>query len=247
MSSAAQPILVQIGLAITLESPLCVGATGSSSGIADKELQRDGWGRPMIPGSQIKGRLRHACEQVSRALGHKVCEAPYRDRMCPDTPHSIGRTATEFFHQRRAGKKNPPQCYICALFGSPTYPSPLLFSDAIDTAGRAEAPTAIVERVSRLRPGIGIDRQRRTVRDELLFITETTPAGITLHGTITGRWWNTEIAEVRRLLGLLVAGARLAKRWGGGSSRGLGWSTVEMDVSVNGTAIDDLLQEVHRL
>lgn len=246
MSDTLQPTVVQINLAITLETPLCVGAAGNSGGIADKELQRDGWGRPMIPGSQIKGRLRHACEQVARALQLPVCEAPYPDRMCPNGPSDppIRRTATEAFHQRRAGRVNAPQCHICALFGSPTYPSPLLFGDAIDTAGRSETPTAIVERVSRLRPGIGIDRQRRTVREEVLFITETTTTGITLHGTITGRWWNTDRDDVRGLLGLLAAGARLTTRWGGGSSRGLGWSTVEMGVSLNGEAIDDLLQEV---
>jgi CRISPR/Cas system CSM-associated protein Csm3 (group 7 of RAMP superfamily) len=246
MSDAPQPTVVQIELAITLLTPLCVGAAGSSGGIADKELQRDGWGRPMIPGSQIKGRLRHACEQVVRALNYRVCEAPYPDRMCPSDPN-IDREATEAFHQRRAGGTTAPQCHICALFGSPTYPSPLLFGDAIDTAGRSDPPTQIVERMSQLRPGIGIDRQRRTVREEVLFITETTTSGVTLHGTITGRWWNTKLEDLRPLLGLLAAGARLTTRWGGGSSRGLGWAAVEMGVSLNGEAIDDLLQEVHAL
>lgn len=243
MSSAPQPTVVQIDLSITLETPLCVGSAGSSGGIADKELQRDGWGRPMVPGSQIKGRLRHACEQIARALQLPVCEAPYPDRMCPSDP-AVSRTATEAFHQRRTGGISAPQCHICALFGSPTYPSPLVFGDAIDLGGRSAPPTAIVERVSRLRPGIGIDRQRRTVREEVLFITETTTAGITLHGTIAGRWWNTDPAEVRRLLGLLAAGSRLTTRWGGGSSRGLGWSAVEIRVALNGEASADLLQEV---
>jgi CRISPR/Cas system CSM-associated protein Csm3 (group 7 of RAMP superfamily) len=245
MRKVSQPsAIVQINLAITLLSPLCVGATGSSGGIADKELQRDGWGRPMIPGSQIKGRLRHACEQVARSLGYRVCEAPYADRMCPAWIEC--RTSEAAQRQWIGEQREPHQCIVCALFGSPSYPSPLLFSDAIETGGSAEPPSSVVERISQLRPGIGIDRQRRTVREELLFVTETTTTGITLYGTITGRWWTTPAGEVRQLLGLLAAGARLSTRWGGGSSRGLGWAAVQMRFSLNNEAIDDPLQEVFK-
>ncbi|HEX6290113.1 MAG TPA: RAMP superfamily CRISPR-associated protein [Herpetosiphonaceae bacterium] len=244
MSQAAPSTAVAIGLTITLITPLCVGATGSSGGVADNELQRDGWGRPIIPGSQIKGRLRHACAQVARALGYPLCDAPYADRMCPSDA-AIARAATEAFHRQRALARTamPRQCDVCALFGSPTYPSPLRFGDAIHRAGAPE-PEQPVERERLLRPGIGIDRQRRTVRDELLFLTETTPAGITLDGAISGRWWETEASEIRRLLGLLVAGASLTARWGGGSSRGLGWSAVALQVTIDDQPVDDLLADL---
>ncbi|PDW00304.1 hypothetical protein CJ255_20815 [Candidatus Viridilinea mediisalina] len=42
-------------MTLTSHSALSVGAGGSSGTLADKSIVRDGWGRPLIPGSQLKG------------------------------------------------------------------------------------------------------------------------------------------------------------------------------------------------
>jgi hypothetical protein len=75
---------------------------------------------------------------------------------------------------------------------------------------------------------VGIDRRRRTALEQVLYLTETTDTGMTFHGTIRGRWLATPRDQVEQLIGLLLAGLTLTTRWGGGSSRGLGWSQVEV-------------------
>ena len=67
-NSENNDIRVQIELTITLNTPLSVGAAGSRGGLADKHIMLDGKGQPLIPGSQIKGRIRHACERVASGI-----------------------------------------------------------------------------------------------------------------------------------------------------------------------------------
>lgn len=250
MSAAARSTSLQVDLTITLATPLSVGASGSSGGMADKSLLRDGSGNPIIPGSQIKGRLRHACERIARALACPVCGSPVPDAMCPHDG-SVTREATEELHRYRA-RDNTRQCVVCAVFGSPTYPSPLSFGDAVmlkpgtDEPLRGHVP-GIGE--GRLRPGVGIDRRRRTTLENVLFFVETTDAGVALRSTIQGRWWETPPEAVRPLAGLLVAGARLTARWGGGSSRGLGWAETKVSARIDGVEqqADALMEEVATL
>lgn len=242
-----QPIAVQITLTITLQTPLCVGAAGSAGGYIDKTFQRNGSGVPIIPGSQIKGRLRHACEQVLRAAGHLLCNAPYPVEMCPDAD-GVTRHATEELHLARMvhnrGKAEARQCIVCALFGSPTYPGPLRFSDATPLAARGGRIAALHPQI---RPAVGLDRRRRVAADQLLFLTETVGAGTVFTGSITGMWYTTPTAEVRRLISLLVAAAPHVTRWGGGSSRGLGWAEVGIAAMLNDEPIADVFAEVEQL
>ncbi len=253
---------VDIRLAITLLTPACVGAAGSGGGIADKTLLRDGWNRPIIPGSQLKGRVRHACERLSAALGQPVCGAPYGEAMCPHTT-SITRQSREPLDLVR-GPGPRPQCAVCAIFGSALYPSPLTFSDLIFTpatiptqtitsarpAYRSPVPKLPVPGAERVRPGIAIDRRRRTVQEEVLYLTETTDAGEVFRGSIRGQWRATPVSEARSLVALLLSGIQQTTRWGGGSSRGLGWASVQIEqLAIDGAPADakELLEEVQRL
>ena len=253
---------VDIRLAITLLTPACVGAAGSGGGIADKTLLRDGWNRPIIPGSQLKGRVRHACERIAAALGQPICGAPYAEAMCPHTTE-IKRLSREPLDLMR-GPGARPQCAVCAIFGSALYPSPLMFSDLIFTpatiptqaiaatrpAHLPPVPLSPVPAAERVRPGIAIDRRRRTVQEEVLYLTETTDAGEVFRGAIRGQWRATPAAEARSLVALLVAGIQQTTRWGGGSSRGLGWASVQLEqLTIDGvdTRAAALLEEVQRL
>lgn len=233
-------IRVQIELTITLKTPLSVGTAGSRGGLADKHIMRDGKGHPLIPGSQIKGRLRHACERVASALNLPICKAPVAETMCPDyKKSSITRKPTETHHTYRLkeGKKDDGrQCVVCAIFGSPTYPCMLTFGDALVT----EEDEYALE--GQLRTGVGLDRRRRTALEQALFVIETTRAGLQFKSTIRGTWYETDRQKVEELIGLLIAGTKLATRWGGGSSRGLGWATVTPQVRIN-----DLEQDINLL
>lgn len=55
-----------------IDTALCVGAGGSSGSLVDKPIVRNAQGQLLIPGSEIKGRLRHECEKLARALGWQI-------------------------------------------------------------------------------------------------------------------------------------------------------------------------------
>lgn len=141
---------IRIELSITLTTALCVGAGGSTGTIADKTITRDALGRPIIPGSQVKGKARWAAEQLLRGLGETI-PAPFDADIERKTP-------------------------IRAIFGSPQHPSPLRFADLIATATVQEARESLL---TRLRPSVSIDRRRGTAADERLLMMETVRPGLT--------------------------------------------------------------------
>lgn len=98
-------IPVNMSLTVVAETAFSIGAGGSAETLADTHIVRDGWGRPIIPGSQVKGRIRHTAEAIARSLGLTVQEDFYDD----ESPDNI----------------------IRALFGSPKQQSPLYFADLI--------------------------------------------------------------------------------------------------------------------
>jgi len=74
------------------------------------------------------------------------------------------------------------------------------------------------------RPGIGVNRRRGVVKEQLLFFIETSPLGAQFHSdeAIVG-----EVAE-EKYLQLLLAGLFFIKSWGGCRSRGLGWAEIKV-------------------
>lgn len=184
---------VRFDISITTVSALSVGAGGSSGTLADKSIVRNGRGQPIIPGSQLKGRLRHAAEAVLRRLGHNVPD------VFADSPHDDGKIAT--------------------IFGIPNRRSPLRFNDLV-----CIADSSIARDLAEIRPSVSVNRRRGTAEDARLFYQETAHASLVYQGTISGRL--DKLADVA----LLWAALRLSRRWGGGSSRGLGWADVAVTV-----------------
>jgi CRISPR/Cas system CSM-associated protein Csm3 (group 7 of RAMP superfamily) len=206
---------IRITLTIVSLSPLSVGAGGSAGIRADKTIVRDGWNRPIIPGSQVKGKARWAAEQILRGLGHLI----------PDP----------FASHEQVEQPTP----IRVLFGSPAHCSPLRFADLPGMVGPVEQAallrTSSEQHQSQIRPSVAINRRRGTAEDQRLLFQETA-----LEGTRFG----AERAVVGTLpdvehVALLWAALRLATRWGGAKSRGLGWSVVEAQVFADGEQLDD--------
>jgi CRISPR/Cas system CSM-associated protein Csm3 (group 7 of RAMP superfamily) len=129
-----------------LDSALCIGAGGSSGSLADKPIVRNAEGRLIIPGSHLKGRLRHECEKLARALGLTVSESPNPGQML-----------------------QTPDCVVSKIFGNPKVPSRLKVDDLICAAGRDDLPLEVI------RPGVTINRRRGTAADEKLYFLETSP------------------------------------------------------------------------
>ena len=202
---------IEVNLIITALTALSVGAGGSSGTLADKSILRDGWGRPIIPGSQVKGKVRHAAEAIARALSLPVADG---------------------FDQIQA------DCVVQSIFGAPgKNRSPLCFNDL---ALRESTPVDRIDpatplRQGALRPSVSINRRRGTAEDERLLIQETTADGVVFANAraIAG------VLPDERSLALLVAALRLTTRWGGAKSRGLGWAHVEVSARYGNADFDD--------
>ncbi|PDW04094.1 RAMP superfamily CRISPR-associated protein [Candidatus Viridilinea mediisalina] len=200
---------LQISMTITSHSALSVGAGGSSGTLADKSIVRDGWGRPLIPGSQLKGKLRWAAEQLLRGMGE-------------DIPTPFAGAAREELATA-----------VRALFGSPQQRSPLHFADLPGVVGPLDQIAALrdqaEQRRSQIRPSVTINRHRGTAADQLLTFQEVAPEYLRFHNerAIIGQIVSMEHAA------LLWAAARLTTRWGGASSRGLGWASTALVVQVD--------------
>lgn len=196
-------VRIQVTLRMTNAFNIGTGALAGSP--ADKPLLRERRGFPYIPGSTLKGRLRHACEALARTLGEKVCDSPVAEWMCPDNAEvGIGQL-----------------CPACRLFGAPWHASPLRFSDLtlispVKSGGEAKRVR------TDLRHGVSLSRQRRVAEEDLLYTTEIfLPGGqVAFAGWITG-----DIPE--QDLPLLLGGLASLYALGGRKTGGLGWMTVE--------------------
>jgi len=227
---------VEIGLTLTFRTPPSVGAGGASGTLADKVITRNARGQFIIPASQLKGKLRHACEQLLRARDAPLCRPPHPDRMCPQVEEDGGRPLPMINEQ--------PLCLLCQVFGAPSRPSRLRFHDLV--ALRADLPHET------LRPMVSLNRHRRTAEEQRLFLVETAPhLGSAAEGLEFGN--STAITgdlDDRSHLHLLLAGFKLIFTWGGGSSRGLGWGEVTWQVRLGDESLGKIevsKEEVEKL
>lgn len=221
---------VEIDLTLECATPPSVGAGGAQGTLADKVVTRDARGRFVIPASQIKGKLRHACEQLLRAQGVPLCRAPLPERMCPQVEDDGGRPLPEIDGQ--------PCCLLCQIFGSPGYPSRLRFHDLV-----VKDFELMPEET--LRPMVSLNRRRRTAEAQRLFLVETAPNfnGLQFVGAeaVTGHVRDPEHFH------LILAGLKMPFAWGGGASRGLGWGKLEAKARLGGEEKKLDIEEVRRL
>ncbi len=209
---------IEVALTVVVETGLSVGGSGSSGVRADKTIQRNGREQPIIPASQVKGRLRHTCETIMRAAGITICRPPDPETTCPHQP-GIGKPGID-----------NSSCPLCLIFGSAWQNSPLRFRDLVYKEPVKIAPD------SAIRPGIGLERRRGVAQEGLLFFTETT-----LPGTSPAFYCDTAITGLLKEEGpalLLLAGLDLIPHWGGGKSRGMGWAITETEARFNGQSLN---------
>jgi CRISPR/Cas system CSM-associated protein Csm3 (group 7 of RAMP superfamily) len=197
---------ILIELTVSFDGAFNVGGGALGGSLARRPLLTDWRGLPVVPGSSLKGRLRHTCKQLVEGIGtEKTCAAPRPEAMCPNGP-----TPGEF-------------CPICRLFGSNNKPSALIFSDLSLT--EPDFLTRGVPPPTSLRYGVGISRRRGVAADQLLYDTEVFLPGSTLgfRGEISGE-------ADKEDLGLLVAGLENLITLGGGKTAGLGWCEVDFEL-----------------
>jgi CRISPR/Cas system CSM-associated protein Csm3 (group 7 of RAMP superfamily) len=140
---------IEVSLEVLSETPVSVGAGGSAGTLADKVIARDSRNLPIIPGSQVKGRVRHAAEAIARSLGLPV-------------PRGFDDNA---------------DTAIRRIFGSPQYRAPLHFASLVSVLGEP-SQIGPEQRLSHIRPSVAINRRRGTADDERLLFQETALEGM---------------------------------------------------------------------
>jgi CRISPR-associated protein Csm3 len=204
--------LVLFDYRLTCRTGLHIG-TGKSADLtgSDQPVLRDRAGRPLVPGSSLRGVLRAGIEAFCNSLGlHAVCKMA--EETPPDPSDEFGRRWRELDLVKR-------------LFGAAaeerggfSYGSRLQISDAL-----CEEDVPI-----ELRDGVGIDREKRTAAPSVKYDLEVVPAGTRFTGHI--RFKNPadyELGLLAQALWMLDQGLLLL---GGKSARGLGWLQVEVSV-----------------
>ncbi|MFB2918444.1 RAMP superfamily CRISPR-associated protein [Aerosakkonema funiforme] len=203
-----------LSITAVIDSALCVGAGGTSGTLADKPIVRTATGKLLIPASQFKGRLRHECEKIARGLHWKICESPNPQTMCPQRAKFPENEEIKFHrpdYQVEGDERY--HCLICQIFGNPALPSRLLFDDLICNEKAENLPEV-------LRPGVTINRRRRTSEDQKLFLLETSPANIQLEFSSHIHFLPDCPAYTKPLL---FAALHHIHALGGSKSGGLGW------------------------
>ena len=207
-------------LTAVIDTCLCVGAGGSSGSLADKPIVRNSEGNLLIPASQLKGRLRHECEKIARGLGWTISESPIAEKMVirrENAPVKFRRSEYEV-----PGYDQTYHCLVSQIFGDPVLPSRVIFDDLICT----EDPDNLVEV---LRPGLTINRRRRTAEEKKLYFLETSPVNaqlrfggkIHIQPSLTPE--QPDFAKT-----LIWVGLQHIHALGGSKSAGLGWLSWEL-------------------
>lgn len=171
-------------------------------GQVDLPVLTDPEGRPYIPGSSLKGRVRAEAERIARQKGVFVCKPPSVNEMCG----SLKRNIDDF-------------CICCRIFGTAgdvSVASKVKFRDAYPL-GKVET---LLERA-----GIAIDRDKGTVARGALYTVQAVPAGVQFGLEIVCE--NMTGEELRLLKAALKSVEDSAL--GGSSTRGFGKVKIRVD------------------
>jgi CRISPR/Cas system CSM-associated protein Csm3 (group 7 of RAMP superfamily) len=235
LTAAPRSAPPSITLTAVVDTALCVGAGGSSGSLADKPIVRNARGQLFIPGSQLKGRLRHECEKLLRGLGWFILESPKAEPLSLDEEKfdaalrrhyrqvsdqvKAGQSEEDFIqaygHDFRSGIGHARgyHCLISKIFGNPILPARIMVDDLICPLTKDELPEI-------LRPGVSINRRRRVAEDQKIYFLETSPANAQLEFSGNLQFLPGVPEQAKPLI---LAGLRHIHALGGSKSAGLGW------------------------
>lgn len=190
---------VVLHLEWTATSPLVVGSGGGASPLINIPALRDAAGRPVVPGSSLKGRVRQMARMLYQTRRGELCQAQAGPPFPPDLDH-----------------RRPCRCELCILFGAPGFwPGAVRFPDL--------APAAGSDAEFHIRQHVSMDRQRRVAAHGHLFSVEAAGGapgqGLILTGSVTGFLPEHRLGAQ---VGLLYSALRLVPALGRGRSQGMG-------------------------
>lgn len=208
-----------------VDSAICVGAGGSSGSLADKPILRNAANNLVIPASQVKGRLRHECEKIARGLRWPICQAPAAGMMrlrraeADDENPSVAQYIAQFQRDDYIipGYPDTYHCLVSQIFGDPILPSRIILDDLVCEENPDNLPEV-------LRPGVSINRRRRTAEEKKLFFLETSPANAQLRFTGSFQLLPSYTPDrPDHAKAMIWAGFKHIQALGGSKSAGLGW------------------------
>jgi CRISPR-associated protein Csm3 len=207
----------EIEIRIDLDGPLLIKSgqpTVTGTDMAFILTYKDGVGRPVIPGSSLKGALRSHAERLCRSLARaSVCEPYWKAK-----DHSSERPAS--CGLRMDAMKSPPgsvkaykhSCPACRLFGSTHFRGRFATADAY-------GPDEQDEKKLELRDGVAIDRYTGGAFKGAKFDLEVLPEGYFKTRIQIENFERWQLALVALVLRDFEEGLI---RLGSGRSRGLG-------------------------
>ena len=170
-------------------------------------------GVPFVPGSQIKGALRHQCERLALALDLEAVN-----------PHAVTNDDKQHLVTHFTPLANS-NLIVDRLFGSRYQGECLFVTNAMPVAADSEKEGSIQTRTT-------IDRVTRTVMEQHLFTTELTEGNTNLQGKIRGRHPANVLTQYDGGFpyeyALLVAALLSLDTLGGDKSTGLGRCKIKL-------------------
>lgn len=199
-----------------------IGSGKAGEGKVDNGILKDFQGKPILPGSSLKGNFRSLAERISHSLDQKACFLDMSLVTLTDF-ECINGVSNERYRDLRKeinSRENPYKymednnyiCDVCKLFGSKIHASRIFFSDGLLDLNSWSQVTYV-------RDGVVIDRDTETARDSLKYDFEVAPENTIFDIKIEiENPSESEKKLVQAVLTLWEDGFTL----GGNSSRGLG-------------------------
>lgn len=198
---------------ITWQGRWHVGS-GYQSAMADRLLRRLPNNAPFVPGSQIKGVLRHQCERLALALGLEVIN-----------PHA-GTEEDEKKLIKHFTPLKKSDLMVDRLFGSRYQGECLFVTNAVPMSSAEKSMTSVQARTA-------IDRVTGTVMEQHLFTTELTEGDVKLQGKLRARHPAGILTQYEDGFpceyDLLIAALLSLDALGGDKSLGLGRCEVQIE------------------
>jgi len=211
-------------LPVTLQfvSDWHVGTGEGRVGVVDAVVRRDGDELPFVPAKTLLGVWRDACETVARSL---------------DSPD--GRAWQRWVGWLFGSPPSEHDDETAARQGAPASAA-LSLTSARLAPGLREAmagKTALRDALVVLRPGVALDEESGTARDDMLRLEERALRGMVLHAAVTVPHVDGGLPPAAELL--LRAGARLVDAVGGKRNRGSGRLVLHVGATPMGNWADD--------
>lgn len=221
---------VDLQLTILLESPLHIGTGYGHAGFLDAVMVTDVRGYPYVPGSSLKGRLRH----YARTLAPVLLPSETQEQALTALFGSPAQEGTLVFEHCSVTK-----AWIDLI-------QPAFASASSPTMARLNSPF-----VSRKQTNVMLSRMRGVAMEQRLFTVESAPPHLAFSGRIHGRIGPQDATTPNgrpQSLCLLVAAIQACTHLGGRKSRGLACCRLQIDqLFLNGAKVEDAVSLLEEL